>query len=180
MNQKEFTDFYYQNIDKVFRFFYLRTDDLEAAQDLTSLAFLKFWEKASLGVESIGKNKKNNIKNHLAFLYRINHNLLVDFYRQRKQKTFSLDELFEKNGYEMPEFAVPSLVEEKVATDLALEKVQQALKRINELYSHVLIWYYIDDLSISEISQILNKTEGAIRVLLHRALQSLKKAIEQI
>jgi RNA polymerase sigma factor (sigma-70 family) len=58
--------------------------------------------------------------------------------------------------------------------------VQQALKRINELYSHVLIWYYIDDLSISEISQILNKTEGAIRVLLHRALQSLKKAIEQI
>lgn len=191
MNQKEFTDFYYQNIDKVFRFFYLRTGEHEVAQDLTSLAFLKFWEKTSLdagnpvNTETAGKLTKNpnirrSVKNNTAFLYKINHNLLVDFYRQQKHKNFSLDELFEKSGYEIPELSTPSLLDEKLEVDMVFKKVQQALKKINTLYSEVIIWHYLDDLSITEISQILNKTEGAARVLLHRALQALKKEVELI
>jgi len=39
MDKQEFSEFYNKNINKVFRFIYLRVDTTETAQDLTSLAF---------------------------------------------------------------------------------------------------------------------------------------------
>jgi len=41
----------------------------------------------------------------------------------------------------------------------------------------VIIFHYINDLSIKEIASILGKTENNTRVLLHRALESLKTQI---
>jgi len=48
MDKNEFSEFYNKNIDKVFRFIYLRVDTTETAQDLTSLAFLKLWKRKSI------------------------------------------------------------------------------------------------------------------------------------
>ena len=47
----------------------------------------------------------------------------------------------------------------------------------NPLYSDIIIWYYIEGLNSKEIAQIIQKTEGNVRVLIHRALESLKKEI---
>jgi len=38
---------------------------------------------------------------------------------------------------------------------------------------------YFDELSISEIAEILNKSKGAVRVLLHRSLKALKDNINE-
>ena len=45
MTEQEFTQFYKQNLDKVFRFIYLRVDKIETAQDLTAQVFLKVWQR---------------------------------------------------------------------------------------------------------------------------------------
>ena len=55
--------------------------------------------------------------------------------------------------------------------------VTQAMQGLKGDYQEIIIWRYLDDLSISEIAGILNKQEGAVRVMLHRALKDLKNEL---
>ena len=57
--------------------------------------------------------------------------------------------------------------------------LQIALKKIKESYREVIILYYLEGFSISEIAEILNKNQGTIRVQIHRALKALKEKLPQ-
>ena len=95
MTEQEFSQFYKNNINKVFRFIYLRVDKIETAQDLTAQAFLKCWQKASLrGVPQ--KRDDVAISNPTAFVYQVARNQIIDFYRQKNKTPISLEELKEK------------------------------------------------------------------------------------
>jgi RNA polymerase sigma-70 factor (ECF subfamily) len=54
------------------------------------------------------------------------------------------------------------------------------LVKIKEEYQDVIIWYYVDELSVPEIAQIMDKSPGAVRVLIHRALKTLKDHLEEV
>jgi len=49
------------------------------------------------------------------------------------------------------------------------------LRDLKEDYQDILIWRYVDGLSNEEIAKMQNKTEGAVRVTLHRAIAQLKE-----
>jgi RNA polymerase sigma-70 factor (ECF subfamily) len=173
MTEQEFSQFYKNNINKVFRFIYLRVDKIETAQDLTAQAFLKCWQKASLrGVPQ--KRDDVAISNLTAFVYQVARNQIIDFYRQKNKKPLSLEELKEK-GIDLPQKSFISQIE----LSFEMENLKKALQRIKPAYSEVIIWHYVDDLSTKEIAQILDKNENNIRVLLHRALETLKKEINK-
>lgn len=172
MNREEFSQFYDKNIDKVFRFIYLRVDSTETAQDLTSSAFLKFWQKLSLqGV--LQKQNDAAISNPTAFLYRIARNQIIDFYRQKSKKPLSLDKLEDIADFQV---AQPTF-SQKIELSLEMEKIKKAIRNIKPVYADVIIWHYIDDLSSKEIAQILKKREGNVRVIIHRALNALKQQL---
>lgn len=174
MTKEDFSKFYYQEIDKIFRFFFLRVNTIEEAQDLTSLLFLKFYE---FFLNEEKKSKEQKITNKRAFLFKMAKNLLIDFYRQKNKNHLSLNQLFEEKGID---FELPNNLEMKIELNWEMEKIKKALKEINSLYAEVIIWHYIDDLTIKEISLILKKKENNVRVLLHRALESLKKQLEKV
>ena len=163
MDKQEFSEFYDKNIDKVFRFVYLRVDTTETAQDLTSLAFLKLWQRQG-----------SEISNHTAFLYRIARNQIIDFYRQKSKKPISLDKVGEIADFQVsqPTFS------QKIELTLEMERIKKVLYNIKPVYADVIIWHYVDDLSSKEIAQILKKREGNVRVIIHRALQALKEQLE--
>jgi len=163
MTKQEFSEFYDKNIDKVFRFIYLRVDSTETAQDLTSSAFLKFWQRQITP----------GISNPTAFLYRIARNQIIDFYRQKRKKPVSLDELGEIADFQV---AQPTF-SQKIELTLEMERIKKILHNIKPVYADVIIWHYVDEMSIKEIAQVLEKREGNVRVLLHRALESLKKQL---
>ena len=163
MDKQEFSEFYNKNINKVFRFIYLRVDTTETAQDLTSLAFLKLW-----------KRKSSEISNPTAFLYRIARNQIIDFYRSKSKKPLSLDKVGEIADFQV---AQPTFVQ-KIELTLEMERIKKVLHNIKPVYADVIIWHYIDDLSSKEIAQILKKREGNVRVIIHRALEDLKKQLE--
>jgi len=168
MTEQEFSQFYKNNINKVFRFIYFRVDRIEIAQDLTAQAFLKCWQKASLrGVPQ--KRDDVAISNPTAFVYQVARNQIIDFYRQKNKKPLSLEELKEK-GIDLPQKSFISQIE----LSFEMENLKKALQRIKPAYSEVIIWHYVDDLSTKEIAQILDKNENNVRVLLHRALETLK------
>jgi len=59
------------------------------------------------------------------------------------------------------------------------DNVRTALVSLKEEYQDIIIWYYLDDLSISEIAKMLDKSEGATRVMLYRALKTLRAVINK-
>jgi len=54
-----------------------------------------------------------------------------------------------------------------------------ALKTLKEEYREAITLHYLDELSIKEISLILQKSPGAVRVLIHRALNALKATLKK-
>jgi len=164
MTEQEFINLYKNNLDKVFRFIYFRVDSTETAQDLTGQSFLKVWQN----------DNNSRIKNPQAFLFQTARNQIIDFYRRKDKKPVSLEELAEK-GEEIPQKSFVSQIE----LTFEKENLKKALQRIKPTYSEVIIWHYIDELSIKEIADILQKNENNVRVLLHRALENLKKEVTE-
>lgn len=163
MTKSEFSQIYYREIDKIFRFFFLRVNSVEEAEDLTSLVFLKFYQ-------SFQKKDEKTVVDTKSFLYKMARNLLIDFYRKKDRNSLSLDKLL-KEGFDLPS---PDKIENKIELDFQMEEIKKALKEINPLYADIIILHYIDDLSIKELALILNKKENNVRVLVHRALEALK------
>jgi len=162
--KKKFSAIYDDYVDKIYRFIFIKVNSQEIAEDLTSETFLRCWEAF--------KKNRNGIENLNAFLYRIASNLVIDHYREKgRTQVVSADCL--------PIVDPTSDPSKKSLFKSDLETVRAGMANLKENYQEVLIWHYLDDLPISEIAKMLNKSEGAVRILLHRALKSLKKELEE-
>ena len=161
--RKTFSKIYDRYIDRIYRFIFLKVSSQEIAQDLTSETFLRGWESFKNG---------NKIENPQAFLYKIARNLVTDHYREKgKTKIVSA---------EYVKITDPRTnLEEKALLESDFNNVRTALVSLKEEYQDIIIWYYLDDLSISEIAKMLDKSEGATRVMLYRALKTLRAVINK-
>jgi len=155
--RKEFGKIYDQCIGKIYRFIYLKVSSEEIAQDLCSETFLKGWEAF----------KTQKIENPSAFLYRIARNLVTDHYRQKGRNQVVSTE-FVSIVDPQPD------LEKKAALSSDLTQVKAALVNLKEDYQNVIIWHYLDDLSVKEVAKLMDKSEQATRVTLHRALKALR------
>jgi RNA polymerase sigma-70 factor (ECF subfamily) len=165
--KKEFEKIYEQNVDKIFRFAYLKVSSKDEAEDITSVVFTRFWEK----IEKQEKHEDKEIKNPKAFLYTIARNMIVDHYRgRREEKDVDIEKVTIKDER--------INIEEEASVKHDIEQIKKAIDNINEDYQDVIIWYYINELTIPEIAELLNKPEANIRVLIHRAIESLKKQLK--
>lgn len=160
----ELYDFY---APRVYRFVRLKVDSQETAQDLTSEAFLKIWQYL--------QEQRKIRERFQALLYKIARNLVIDFYRTKSVREILIeDSLEELSGAEDEETSdVLVLRQEEMA------EIKKALIQINPNYQDVIFWYYIDELPIIDIAEILNKNEGAVRVLIHRAVKALRGVMEE-
>jgi len=159
--RKIFSQIYDRYIDKIYRFIFFKVNSQEIAQDLTSETFLKSWESFKNG---------NKIENIQAYLYRTARNLVIDFYREKGKVQIV--------SAENPLIPDPTQnLEEKAVLKSDIDNIKMALASLPDRYQDVIIWYYLDDLPISEIAKMLDRTEEATRVLLHRALNALRNEI---
>lgn len=156
--EEKFSKIYDDYVSKIYRFIYIKVDSRDIAQDLTSEVFVRF-------LNSLKKDL--NIENVQAFLYRIARNIIVDYYRDKaKKQTMSIDGLpIADNASNMFEAAM-------IGSDM--ENVKFAISKLNDDYQNVVIWHYLDDMPISEIAKMMDKSEGAVRVTLSRALEKLR------
>jgi RNA polymerase sigma-70 factor (ECF subfamily) len=132
------------------------------AEDLTTQTFLRM-------LESIGKFRFQTAP-FSAWLFRIAHNLSMDHFRANRR--WQPEE-------EVPE---PQGSEERSAEDEAFQSIgrQSMLELIDSLsqeQQQVLTLKFVFNFSNAEAATILDKTEGAVKSLQHRALVSLQKQI---
>ncbi len=162
--KKQFSQLYDKNIQGIYRFIFFKVNSEELAQDLTSDVFMKAWE--------VFQRENNLIDNKRAFIYRIARNLVIDYYRIKdRTRTLPIEDI--------PLSERGKSLEESVLINSDMEMVKRKLLSINDNYRSVLSLYYIEELSIKEVSKIIKKSEGATRVLLHRAINSLKEKIRE-
>jgi len=176
--RKTFSKIYDENVRKIYRFVFLKVNSEEMAQDITSQTFLQGWEAFKKSKVQNPKSRKGEIRNPSAFLYKVARNLVIDFYRREGRRdvistdAYDIDLPDPKNN--------PEVVEAELTLNSQMRRVRKALSGLEGDYQDVIIWRYLDGLAFSEIGQILDKSEGAVRVNLHRALKKLRKELRDI
>lgn len=170
IDKEAFGQLYDLYVKPIYRFVYYKVNSREEAEDLTSETFLKAWNYFSKPENS------QKIRNAKAFFYQIASNLITDFYRKKSLLPVSLDYLGEKGDIKDEKEVIGV---EKLIKETEVEELKRAFKNIPSNYSDTIIWYYLEDLKISEIAEVLKKSEGTVRVLIHRALKALKKELEK-
>lgn len=162
--RQEFERIYNDNIDRIYRFVLIKVNSKELAEDLTSETFIKTWNVFK------SAKKKDSLLNPRAFCYQIARNLIIDYYRSKsKLVSVSLD---------FPIADPKNRIIEMAEINSDMKMVMNAISNIKNDYQDVIIWRYIDELSIEEIASLLDKSEEATRVMIHRAMDSLRKVIE--
>lgn len=165
-DQGAFAKVYDMLIDPIYRYVFYRVSD-EEAEDIVENVFLKVWE-------NIKKYRFKEGKSFSAWVFRIAHNLIVDHYRTAKEKGF--DELDLNIADEKREHNPVKTVENVINQKF----LKIALAKLKHPYQDVIIYKFINELSNSEIAEVLGKSEGSLRVLQFRALALLKKELEDM
>lgn len=158
--KKRFLTAYNDYAPSILRHIYFRVSNQELAEDLTQETFFKTWRYIL--------EKDVEILNLKTFLYRVANNLIIDHYRQKNKSTVAIDDISE-------EFIATEAQQEK-ETERTFDKklVEASLLKLKDDQRQILIYRYIDDLSIPEISKLTGKSKENIRVIIHRGLKSLR------
>lgn len=163
-----FAGIYDRYITSIYRFVYLKLPSREAAEDVTSETFLRFWNAILQNTE---------IRNVRAFLYQIARNLVVDYFRKEealKQEVVTHEGDFTSSvneGQLSDRGREQKLIEARADLRIVLERIE----RLKEDYRDVLTLRLIDGLGFADIALILDKTPGHVRVIYHRAIRALDK-----
>jgi RNA polymerase sigma-70 factor (ECF subfamily) len=152
---------YYQ--PKIYRFVFIKVSRREEAEDLTHQVFVNAW-----------LNIKNYKKLGFPFgswLYRIARNQVIDYYRTQKKEN-SLEEMGEEY------FAAQNNSENSFDTELEIARVKTAVRKLKPEQQDIIILRFVEDLSLKEIAEVIGKSEGAVKLIQHRALNQLRKLLK--
>lgn len=150
----------------IYRFILLKVGQREEAEDLTHQVFLKAWQ-------SIGSKYSDEGLPFSSWLYRIARNTVIDHYR-RSRPTVEIgeDDIREELIFR------PDLMDRMDLADGA-KAALEAMKDLKDIERNILIMRFVEDLSVKEVAEALGKTEGAVKVAQHRALEKVKKIMGQ-
>jgi len=174
-----FGELYNIYVDQIFRFVYFKVSRKEEAEDLTAEVFLKTWQYINEEKEA---KEINNLK---AFLYQTARNSVIDFYRKKKSTESLLVEQKNESDEIEENWSRNEIVDskknplEEMQLNSDIEEVKKALRNLKEEYREAILLKFVEEMSIGEIANILGKKRGAVRVLLHRAVQALKEAVRE-
>jgi RNA polymerase sigma-70 factor (ECF subfamily) len=155
---------YERYVQKIYNYVYYRTGNHHDAEDLTSRVFFR-------ALAHIDHYTDRGLP-FSAWLYRIAHNLVANWHRDReRRKVVPLDEYIASgSGGDAPEDMTESLEEQ----ELLLLSIQE----LPEERQQLLILKFVERLSNAEIGEIMDRTEGAVKSLYHRTLLSLRGILE--
>lgn len=142
----------------VYRYAHRLLGDNNLAEDCVADVFDRFLT---------AMNQGGGPQTHLrAYLYRMAHNWIVDHYR----KNTNMDVI------ELPEFALAKDDTARDASDrLEKQYLRQMVMRLPDEQRQVVILRYLEQWSLEEVAEAMNKTVGAVKALQHRALASLQR-----
>lgn len=162
-DSEAFSVLYERYVKRIYNYIYYRTGNQHDAEDLTERVFFRALSHIH--------NYRNRGLPFSAWLYRIAHNLVANWYRDTKRRK---EVPLEDHAYTISHGDHP---ETAVVKDQEIETLMAALRQLPIDRQNLLILKFVERLSNEEIAQILGRTEGAIKSLYHRTLISLRNDI---
>lgn len=157
-----FAVLYRRYLDRVYGYCFYLLGDHHDAEDATERTFL-----AALGAIERFRDTGSTFR---AWLFKIAHNQLANALRGRgRQRTTRLEAVPEPPADDDPARAVDRADEAR--------RVRRALTRLSDERRQVVVLRFVDGLTAREIGEVLDRSEGAVRVLQHRALRDLERLL---
>jgi RNA polymerase sigma-70 factor, ECF subfamily len=159
--------------DKVYQICYRMLGNRHEAEDMAQEAFVR----AYVNIHSFNINLKFS-----TWLYRIATNLCIDRIRKKKPDYYLDAEIAGTDGLDMySQVASDSPGPETEVESLELQDTIQAeIMKLPEKYRSVIILKYIEELSLKEISEILDMPIGTIKTRIHRGREALRKQLSHL
>lgn len=165
-----FGELYLMHLDAIYRYVYFRVGGALDAEDLTEQVFLQAWK-------ALPEYEPRSAR-FSSWLYRIAHNVIVDYYRSHRP--LMTMEHVENQGHmdaiDVCSEPKASLVDQ-VIKDEEDAALAAAIAQLPEDQQQVIVLRFIEGHSHAYVAQLLNKSEGACRVIQHRALAALNKLL---
>jgi len=155
---------YEKYVERIFNYVYYRTGNVHDAEDLTARVFYR-------ALHHIHTYTDRGVP-FSAWLYRIAHNLVANWHRDRSRHQ------------EIPLSDAPTIHYKGDPPEVALMQTQERdslLRLIRHLPSerqHLLILKFVEHMSNAEIGEIMARSEGAVKSLYHRTLLALRDELE--
>lgn len=151
---------YEKYIDQIYNYIFFRTSNGKDAEDICSRVFLR-------ALKHIDRYEDRGYP-FSAWLYRIAHNLVVNWYRDSERS----DEVSLADQYPPP--TIDGSVEQNIEKQDQEAQLMSIIKGLPDDRKELLILKHVDGLTNFEIGKIMDRTEGAVKALYHRTLESLR------
>jgi len=156
-------ELYDQYAPLIYAYLYRRVRDAQLAEDLTGEVFVRV-------LQAIQSEQFWHIS-FRGWLYRIAHNLLVDHYRKQPPvPMLALDEQL---------VAAQGDPDSALAEKLSRQDLLAAISQLTPNQQQVLVLRFGEELAAREVAEVMGKSVGAVEVLQHRALTSLRRILRK-
>jgi RNA polymerase sigma-70 factor (ECF subfamily) len=160
-----FGELYERYVDRIYNYIYYRTGNVHEAEDLTARVFYR-------AMSHIPHYRQHGVP-FAAWLYRIAHNLVANWYRDRSRRhDIRLDDML-------------SLASRGASPDHLAEQSEEtrhlldAIRRLPSERQQLLILKFSQDMSNLDIAKVMGRTEGAIKSMYHRTLIALRDELSK-
>lgn len=162
---------FYQN--KVFQICYRMLGNSHEAEDAAQETFVR----AYMNIHSFDEKRKFS-----TWLYRIATNLSIDRIRKKKPDYFLDAEIKGSDGLTMySQMSTDQrLPEEEVESMELQDYIQKQILSLPPKYRSVIVLRYIDELSLQEISEVLDMPIGTVKTRIHRGREALRKKLRDL
>ena len=157
-----FGELYDHYFGQIYRFVYSRMRDQDAAEDVTSEVFFK-------ALRAIGRYKPSGHP-FSAWLYQISVNAIADHFRA-KRPVSNIDDAIGVADPQQP-------LDEHVAQKTEAARVWAAIDTLPEHQRTAMTLKLGEDLKLADIGVVMGKSEGAIKLLIHRGMIGLRARLE--
>lgn len=156
---------YQRHVAAIYRYVYYRVGNAEDAEDITAKAFARALKHVH--------NYNNRGLPFTAWLYRIAHNVVANFHRDNsRHPSVPIEEIELHSGHSDD-------ADYKIDADQDRMRLLRAIRQLPDERQHLVVLKFVEQKQNSEIGQIMNRSEGAIKSLYHRTLLQLRELLDQ-
>jgi RNA polymerase sigma-70 factor (ECF subfamily) len=161
-----FGELYARHVRRIYNYIYYRTGNHHDAEDLTARVFQRALRHVS--------NFEDKGVPFTAWLYRIAHNLVANWHRDRSRRpVIPLDQ-----HMAVSEIAVHPEIEAIAHEEQGL--LLEAVRQLPDDRQQLLILKFVERMSNAQIGEVMGRTEGAIKSLYHRTLNALREEVLEL